>query len=111
MISLAIFPSAFLLSYIPAYKMPCCKMIYSYRIYSVYGYNFIGGGTMDDYAFIYVSRPFYIIATIIPVACYAYVFGYAFWLKRKMTTLKESSRAELIRSLLFVMIFFFYMCK
>ena len=45
-------------------------MVYAYRIYSVYGYTY---GTNDDYAFIYVSRPFYIIATIIPVVCYAYV--------------------------------------
>uniref|UniRef100_A0A914DT74 7TM GPCR serpentine receptor class x (Srx) domain-containing protein n=1 Tax=Acrobeloides nanus TaxID=290746 RepID=A0A914DT74_9BILA len=115
-IAMFIFPTGFVIAYVPPYVMTCCKIMYAYQSFSI---NFLAVVydpiqdkivLLDPVTYKYVHRPLFIIATIIPIVCYTYVFGYIFWMKRKMKTINSSIRTEIIRSILFTLVFFCYMC-
>uniref|UniRef100_A0A914D1F0 Uncharacterized protein n=1 Tax=Acrobeloides nanus TaxID=290746 RepID=A0A914D1F0_9BILA len=110
-----IFPAGFVIAYVPPYVMTCCKVIYSYPSFSINLVALVYDPMQDEYieldrvTYEYVHRPLFIIATIIPIVCYTYVFGYIFWMKQQMKTINSSIRAEIIRSILFALVCFCYM--
>uniref|UniRef100_A0A914E3F8 7TM GPCR serpentine receptor class x (Srx) domain-containing protein n=1 Tax=Acrobeloides nanus TaxID=290746 RepID=A0A914E3F8_9BILA len=116
-IAMFIFPAGFVIGYVPPYVMTCCKVAYAYQSFSINFDSVVYDTIQDKYVLLdrvtyeYVHRPFFIIATIIPIVCYTYIFGYIFWMKRKMKTINSSIRTEIIRSILFALVFFCYMCS
>uniref|UniRef100_A0A914EP46 Uncharacterized protein n=1 Tax=Acrobeloides nanus TaxID=290746 RepID=A0A914EP46_9BILA len=116
-IAMFIFPVGFAIGYVPPYVMTCCKVIYSYKSFSINFVALVYDPIQDEYVLLdrvtyeYVHRPLFIIATIIPIVCYTYVFGYTFWMKQQMKTINSNIRAEIIRSILFALVFFCYMCS
>ena len=94
-IAMFIFPIGFAIGYVPPYVMTCCKyefhhffhfytvflfrVIYYFKSFSI---NFVAlvydpienkYVLLDRVTYKYVHRPFFIIATIIPIVCYTYV--------------------------------------